>query len=995
MGVPAFFRWLSRKYPTIVVNAVEEHRSLDGTQVPVDATQPNPNFQEFDNLYLDMNGIIHPCTHPEDCPAPKNEEEMFQLIFEYIDRLFAIVRPRRVLYMAIDGVAPRAKMNQQRSRRFRASKEAAEKQEEILSIRNRLEGEGIPLPPPKAKEEHFDSNCITPGTPFMARLAVALRYYVHLRITNDPAWHNLEVILSDANAPGEGEHKIMDFIRPDADLIMLGLATHEVNFNILREEFVPNQPRPCELCLQFGHELKDCQGLLSSNDNPDKEEPAAKHTNFIFIRLPILREYLERDLQMPNLPFPYDLERAIDDWVFMCFFNGNVHTDRVELIMKELGKVEDEIFRNRQDRELRFRANQKRRRLQENRTQRPAFLPQSSSIIAPQTPKDAKNQQVSGEEARRQMADQRREGMKLLDSLFTPAGTKRSLEASDEEAPKASLESEWRQTPENADRMLKILSFKAAGGQSAEPWREVKRDAKALDTTTEDDADSEPEDTIRLWEDGWKERYYRQKFNTSETDIEFRRKVAWAYTEGLCWVLKYYYQGCVSWDWYYPYHYAPFASDFDNISEYTPDFSKPTQPFNPLEQLMSVFPAASRSHIPAGWRELMTSKESPIFDFYPTDFKIDLNGKKFAWQGVALLPFVDEKLLLETLKSVYHTLTEDEKARNVIGPDRLFVGKRHKLYDSLVEVYQKGKEDEENKKGQGATQPEWIYIDPQLAYGMSGQVCYDCTAVAPGQRYRTLFPGSDRYTDVEVNNCIMVAYKEPDFPDGHVFAATRLQKATTPERTLRPQDWNERRNGPYKPMIGFSRNVPQASLDQSGHRTIRHELSINQHSSRGRDAPYHRPQDPRRYQSDNWQDNRQDYRQDDQRTYYNRNYRQPNDRPNRAHAGRDYYQQPNAPYSQPPPPMPPQMPSFQQLALYGNAPSGLYGPPPVPPQFGNQRGRNGPPHPPPGQHQYQQHGAGDPRRPQQQPLARVPTNLYGAPNQNNQNAYGGYQGFFG
>ena len=199
MGVPAFYRWLSEKYPKIVLDILEKRSFvIDGIEIPINLNEANPNGMEFDNLYVDMNGLIHPCSHPEDREAPTTEEEMYVNVTKYVDRLMAAVRPRRVLFLAIDGVAPRAKMNQQRQRRFRAAQDAKERQKMVLEVKEELQALGLSAPPSKEGGD-WDSNVITPGTEFMTRLSEYVWFYILDRMNTNPGWRNIKVVFSDAS----------------------------------------------------------------------------------------------------------------------------------------------------------------------------------------------------------------------------------------------------------------------------------------------------------------------------------------------------------------------------------------------------------------------------------------------------------------------------------------------------------------------------------------------------------------------------------------------------------------------------------------------------------------------------------------------------------------------------------------------------------------------------------------------------------------------------
>jgi len=650
-------------------------------------------------------------------------------------------------------------MNQQRSRRFRAAQEAKEKQadkEELIKMIKQQNG-GV-LPPEtlaSLTKKAFDSNSITPGTPFMDILAVSLRYWCAYKLNTDPGWANMKVIISDATVPGEGEHKIMNFVRSqraspdhdpntrhviyglDADLIMLGLATHEPHFRVLREDvfFQEGKSRTCRVCGQKGHEAKNCRGEAKEKDGEfDEKDKEVQLKPFIWLHVSVLREYLAVELEVPRLPFRWDMERAIDDWVFMCFFVGNdflphlpaleirengidtltaiwrdnlsfmggymtkdghVDLEKAQYIFDGLGKQEDAIFRRRKEVEDRREASFKRRKLQEQQRNGQNFNPGAKGNgVAPENglpsglPKALTHDMIVNRGA--QVSDAN------TANKSAAAVLKSQIQGLMSSPSKAQAETAEVQTPPS--------------GSSKRKASEMEADSTNTPGNESNSAE-EHEDSVRLWEDGYADRYYEQKFHVDSKDLDFRRKVAWAYTEGLAWVLRYYFQGCPSWEWFYPYHYAPFAQDFKDLAKLEINFEK-GRIARPFEQLMSVQPAASRHVLPDVFHSLMTDEDSPIIDFYPEDFVVDLNGKKMAWQGVALLPFIEMPRLLAAIEERYPLLAAKDAARNEPGREYLLLSEANQeLYDDIIAQFY--------SKKQGA--PEYR-LDPRKSQGLSGKV---------------------------------------------------------------------------------------------------------------------------------------------------------------------------------------------------------------------------------------------------------------------------------
>ena len=212
MGIPLYFHKITNHFKGVV-----------SPQKP----------KRCDRLFLDFNGVVHNCARDVRMRAKatvsKDEFEALLIkdVIAYTETLREYARPRELLCICIDGVAPLAKIQQQRKRRYLSA-----------WLKSKLKEDGYP----------WDTNAISPGTPFMHKLNAALKRFVAEK-NADPKGRGLRYRLSDSTKHGEGEHKIFALVASiphkegcvdaiyglDADLIMLSMLCRRTRKFLMRE----------------------------------------------------------------------------------------------------------------------------------------------------------------------------------------------------------------------------------------------------------------------------------------------------------------------------------------------------------------------------------------------------------------------------------------------------------------------------------------------------------------------------------------------------------------------------------------------------------------------------------------------------------------------------------------------------------------------------------------------------------------------------------------
>tara|TARA_B100000902_G_scaffold387330_1_gene431259 strand:+ start:4681 stop:6288 length:1608 start_codon:yes stop_codon:yes gene_type:complete len=279
MGIPSYFSYI-----------VKNHRSIIKVF--------NKNTIKINNLYLDCNSIIYDSIQEVEKIIDNENYENYEnilinIVCNKISSYINLISPDTNVFIAFDGVAPVAKLEQQRNRRYKSVFE-----EEILNK----------LIKKDCITKKWNTSAITPGTNFMSKMSNKINKY----FKNSNNFKVKKIIISSSQEIGEGEHKIYEFIRNnqeyhkktttviyglDADLIMLTLN----HLHIAPSMF---------LFRETPHFIKSIDNTLEPNKN-------------YILDIPLFGKILSQELNNNKEPDTIQKKNRIFDYIFLCFLLGN------------------------------------------------------------------------------------------------------------------------------------------------------------------------------------------------------------------------------------------------------------------------------------------------------------------------------------------------------------------------------------------------------------------------------------------------------------------------------------------------------------------------------------------------------------------------------------------------------------------------------------------------------------------------------------------------
>ena len=277
MGIPSYFSYIVKNHPSIIKKYIKD-------------------VLKVDNLYLDCNSIIYDAYSKIEFDKLTESVaiSIIRRVILKIEDYVSVVKPSRTVIVAFDGVAPVAKLEQQRSRRYKSWY-----QNEITRQIFKKEA-----------DDPWNTTAITPGTKFMAELNDMVYKHFTKQISNK--LNVADIIVSGSDKVGEGEHKLFSYIRSypekhmsettviyglDADLIMLSI------------NHLPICPK-LYLFRETPHFIQSIDSSLEPNSN-------------YFLDIPefttALAKYMNNDTELTT----QQRKNKVYDYIFLCFFLGN------------------------------------------------------------------------------------------------------------------------------------------------------------------------------------------------------------------------------------------------------------------------------------------------------------------------------------------------------------------------------------------------------------------------------------------------------------------------------------------------------------------------------------------------------------------------------------------------------------------------------------------------------------------------------------------------